>query len=322
MDPRTRRDFIAGSAAGAAALALGGCGGWRLEGEATLPATAPRRAPSTLSQIKGSGIQGDPGPALVKLLAPHGGIGAFVKHGQTVLLKPNMGFDKPASQRATTSAAVIAAMARLCLEQGAGRVVIADHQVPTVDTADVVKAMGLTRALAGIKAELMTVDDDSPWVERPIPGGKRETAAEFLKIALEADVHIAMPVAKSHGSAGFTGTLKGMMGLIRSRMGFHLGGDLHQSIVDLNRVLRAHLVVMDGLTVMSTGGPSGPGKLIRADTLVAGTDPVAVDAAAVRLAPLYGEEVDPGRIRHLALAEAQGIGRIALPAAKVHQLTL
>lgn len=114
----------------------------------------------------------------------------------------------------------------------------------------------------------------------------------------KADVHIALPIAKSHSSAGFTGTLKGMMGLIKSRVGFHMVRDLHQSIVDLNRVLKPQLIVMDALTVMSTNGPSGPGKLIKTDALVAGTDAVAVDAAAVRLAPLYGEKVEPGTIRH------------------------
>ena len=133
-------------------------------------------------------------------------------------------------------------------------------------------------------------------------------------------MHIALPVAKSHSAAGFTGTLKGMMGLIRSRIGFHLTLDLHESIVYLNTVLKPDLVIMDGLTVMATGGPAGPGDLVSTDTLIAGTDPVAVDSATVRLAPLFGEKIAPAKIRHIALAAARGLGRIELPAARVHAL--
>ena len=321
MDPVARRQFLKSSAAGTAALAVGACGSsWQVSDKSTIPAAEARAPESTLARIKGPGVAQNLGPALVKLLKPLGGMQAFVGKGQTVMLKPNMSFAKPVAFRATTSAGLIAAVARLALEQGAGKVIVADH--PVSDADDVIKAMGLKEALQGLDVQVLKVDGDSPWVEKAIPGGKSLSSARFLELALKADVHIAMPLAKSHSSAGFTATLKGMMGLIRSRVGFHVVRDLHQSVVDLNRVLKPQLVIMDGLEVMTTGGPQGPGKLVQARSLIAGTDPVAVDAAGVRLAPLYGKQVDPATIRHLALAAAAGIGRIDLPGGKVQTFTM
>jgi uncharacterized protein (DUF362 family) len=126
---------------------------------------------------------------------------------------------------------------------------------------------------------------------------------------LEADVHIALPVAKSHSGAGFTGAVKGQMGLIETRKPFHWRYDLHQAIADIGTHLRPQLCIMDALAIMATDGPRGPGEIIKADTLIAGTDPVAVDAAAVRLVPLHGKKVDPKRIRHLQAAASMGLGR-------------
>ena len=131
-----------------------------------------------------------------------------------------------------------------------------------------------------------------------------------------------MPVAKSHGSAGFTGALKGQMGLIETRKPFHWRYDLHQAIADINTHLRPQLCIMDALAIMATDGPRGPGEIVKTDTLIAGTDPVAVDAAAVRLAPLHGKKVDPKRVRHLQAAASMGLGRLEIPADRRVEVTL
>ena len=316
-----RSGAVAGAAV-AAGVGSGGCATWMVKDKSTIPTVKSPSPESTLVQITSPEIRKNLGPALVRLLEPLGGMQAFVKKGQTVLLKPNMGFDKPAAFRANTSAELIAAVAKLCLEQGASKVIVADHSIPS--TEDVSAAMGLSKALKGLKVQVLKVDGDSTWVETAIPQGESLHSTEILKVAFDADVHIALPIAKSHSRAGFTGTLKGMMGLIKSRMGFHLVRDLHKSIVDLNRVLKPNLIIMDGMEVMATDGPQGPGKLIRANSLIAGTDPVAVDSAGVRLVPLHGKKVEPATVRHLAIAAASGIGRIdsELPKGRVHKLSI
>lgn len=64
---------------------------------------------------------------LDRALAELGGIGAFVKPGQTVVIKPNIGWDVPPERGANTHPEVIARLATLCHEAGAKSVSIFDH---------------------------------------------------------------------------------------------------------------------------------------------------------------------------------------------------
>jgi len=339
VEPTDRRSFLKTSLLGAASLATAGCSRpWLLEEAAPAvprsvdpppPGATPAEAPSAagspatrpvLASIQGPGLPQDLATALSRLLAPLGGMGAFVTPGQTVLLKPNLGFGKPPELRAVTTPALIAAAARLALDQGARQVIVADHPVPLA--GDVIGALKLREVLRGLDVTLINASDEGRWVETPIPDGRELGSTDVLAAALEADVHIALPIAKSHSGAGFTGALKGMMGLIDSRVPFHTLHDLHQAIVDLNTILKPDLVIMDGQEIMATGGPGGPGELVRCDTLIASTDPVAADAAGVRLAPLFGRRVAPGRIRHLRLAADQGLGRLTLPVEQRAEIAL
>jgi uncharacterized protein (DUF362 family) len=305
-----RRKFLKSSAASATALALGGC--TTLNPKKLQAAAAKRPAPelSSLVQASGPGVPKNLSRAVEKIIEPLGGMQAFVKAGQRVLLKPNMGFPVPAAQRATTSAELIAAVAGLVLAQGAGQVIIADY--PVSDSEKTVELMGLRQACKGLKVKIVPVTADKDFVEVKIPGGNSLKSAEILKEALQADVHIALPMVKSHSSTLYTGTLKGMMGLIATRKTFHWWHNLHMAIVDLNMVIKPDLVILDGLEVMTNEGPRGPGDLEKTNSLIAGTDPVAVDAAGVRLTRLFGRRIKPEKVTHLALAASLGLGRLKL----------
>jgi uncharacterized protein (DUF362 family) len=269
-----------------------------------------------LVQLGGVGQGADLDDALRRLLAPLGGLGAFVRPGQRVLLKPNLGFARSPETHAITSPELIAAVARAALEAGAAQVRVIDHPVDAPDR--VLAASGLRERLQAVTRDeralkLLVALAPIHFVARELPRGKALRRAEVLAEALRADVHIALPKAKSHGATLFTGTLKGQMGLIRDRLDFHTGLDLHQAVADLASLLRPGLVIMDGLAVMTAGGPQGPGPLAETRALLAGTDPVAVDAAGVRLAPLQGRKVLPRQVKHLRLAAEMGLGRLELP---------
>jgi uncharacterized protein (DUF362 family) len=306
-----RREFLKRSAqVGAGALVCGCTKDWLSEAAPAAPVTAAQPAGKALVTVRGAGR--DLKAAMAKLLEPLGGMPAFVEKGQTVLIKPNWGFAVPPQHHGCTSNEVVAEVARLALEAGAKKVVVTDN--PVSDFEDVMEAIGTRKALKGLGVEIQKVDSDSAFVPIKLGKGRELKEAAYLKQALEADVYIAVPVAKSHGSAGFTGALKGQMGLVESRRPFHWRYDLHQAIADINTHLRPQLCIMDALAIMATDGPRGPGEIEKADTLIAGTDPVAVDAAAVRLAPLHGKKVNPKRIRHLQAAVSMGLGRLEIPA--------
>jgi uncharacterized protein (DUF362 family) len=304
-----RREFIRKTALASAALAVGG----RMEVRA---AQRP-----VLVKISGEGVPQNIAAAVKKVLEPLGGMRAFVKKGQSVLLKPNVGFPIPPELHATTSPWMIRAVARMALDCGASRVLILDN--PTRRPEACMRVVGIKEVVAGMDdVHFHLPTGEKLYVQTKVPEGKMLRRTRILKDALSVDVHIAMPIAKSHNAAGFTGALKGMMGLVLDRESFHSRFDLNQAIADLNTVVRPHLVIMDGLKVMATDGPAGPGELITTNAVLAGTDPVAVDAASVELAPLYGRRIKARQIKHLKIAEAMGLGVLEPPADRVVTLEM
>jgi uncharacterized protein (DUF362 family) len=312
MGGSSRRDFMKRAALGAAGLALAdlGLGGAR---------AARSGLPVKLVRVQGPGAAADVAGAVKQALAPLGGMAAFVKKGHKVLIKPNMGFPTLPEVHATTDPRVVAAVVREALEAGAARVMVMDNPLRSPEAC--LKQNGIRAALRGLDAHVLLPMDEKFYVRVDVPRGKALTRTRVLREALEADVHVAVPVAKSHSAAGFTGAVKGMMGLIHDRESLHSRMDLNQAIADLNTVLRAQLVVMDGLVVMASGGPSGPGKLEHTQAVIAGTDIVAVDAAGVGLAPLYERRIKPRQVKHLKLSQELELGLLELPEEQVRLIS-
>ncbi len=304
----TRREFLASSALAGAGLAL-----------ARTPLSTAAETPLAV-KVSGAGVPGDLAAAVEAALKPLGGIGAFVKKGQTVMLKPNMGFPTPPAQRATTSPELVKAVARLALDAGAKRVTVIDNPVRRPEAC--LELVGIKQACDPLGVKTFLPTSEKLFVEKGIPRGVVLKKTDVFREALEVDVHIALPIAKSHMATGYSGTLKGMMGLILDRESFHSRFDINQAIADLNTLLRANLVILDGLSVMTTDGPAGPGELVTCNAIVAGTDPVAVDALGVKLAPLYGRNVKPTQVKHLLAAEKLGVGAISPPAGRILEVTL
>jgi len=106
--------------------------------------------------------------------------------------------------------------------------------------------------------------------------------------------------------------MKGMMGLIHDRHAFHSRYDLHKAITDMASVLKPHLVVIDGTRILGNGGPSGPGKVIPLNLVIASPDMVAADAQMVSLGTWYDRKFSPSQVRHIRIAAERGLGRIDL----------
>ena len=110
-----------------------------------------------------------------------------------------------------------------------------------------------------------------------MPRGKALKKVKLMKDVLESDVFINIPTAKSHAATGVSLGMKGLMGVIWDRKYFH-SQDIHQAIADLSSVVKVDLTLLDASRALSTGGPAGPGRIVTPQTIVAGIDPVAVDA--------------------------------------------
>jgi uncharacterized protein (DUF362 family) len=86
--------------------------------------------------------------------------------------------------------------------------------------------------------------------------------------------------------------------------------NLHQAIADLATVIRPALTVVDATRALTSGGPGGPGKTVELDTVVAGTDPVAVDSYTVGITQWYNKSFTGRSVKHVVAAAELGLGEI------------
>jgi uncharacterized protein (DUF362 family) len=303
-----RRDFIKKSAEyaayAAAAIALPGL--WKGAG-------AGEKGPDVIV------AEGNPGPAARAGVEALGGMARFVKAGNRVVIKPNMSFPNPPEWATTTHPEVVRELAEMSLKAGASSVLILDNPLRNAEIS--LERSGVRRACSDLaNTRVHGVTNRRFFQEVKIPHAKALAATMVMKQVLEADVLIAVPVAKSHSATGVSLSMKGMMGLVYDRRTFHLDMDLDEAVVDLCTVLRPQLTVIDCSRILSDGGPGGPGKVIPMNKILVSTDFVAADAMAVEMGTWYGRTFKAHQVKHIQTAHARGLGNMDVAALAVKEV--
>jgi uncharacterized protein (DUF362 family) len=245
-----------------------------------------------------------------KVLKPLGGIGKFVKTGDRVVVKPNIGWDRTPEQAANTHPLVVKAIVRHCLDAGAKQVLVFDR--PCNDPRRAYVRSGIKPAVESLEdARARCVfQDQQKFLPMKIQNGKSLLEFSFYKDALESDCdcYINVPVAKHHSLARLTLGLKNVMGIIGGNRG-EIHKDLGQRIADLNLVVRPKLTIIDATRILLRNGPTGGNledvKVL--DTLVASADTVAADAYATTLFGMKPEE-----LKSTVAAAQLGLGEMDL----------
>ena len=262
-------------------------------------------------------VKGGPERATRRAVELIGGIGKFVRAGQRVVVKPNIGWDRSPEQAANTHPEVVVAVVRMCLEAGAATVSVFDRTCN--DQRLCYRRSGIEAAVAGIGDDRVKMfhPDERRYRSVPIPGGKLLASWEYYEEAVATDVFVNVPIAKHHGLTGLTMSLKNVMGVAGGNRG-RIHNDFEDKIVDLNLGRPTHLVVLDATRVLLAHGPQG-GRLedvAHPGVVVAGTDPVAVDAYATRF---FGKA--PADVSHVVRAAERGLGTMDLSKVGVREET-
>jgi uncharacterized protein (DUF362 family) len=247
--------------------------------------------------------QGESPEALVRRAIDElGGIRRFIARGDVVVVKPNIGWDRAPEQAANTNPAVVAEVVRLCQDAGARRIVVTD--VSCNDPRVCFERSGIAAAARAAGADVVLPDERR--FRQVNLGGEVLTAWPVLEPFLAADKIINVPIAKHHSLTGCTLGMKNFYGIIggqRSR----LHQRIHESLVDLTAFARPTLTVVDAYRVLMRGGPTG-GSLADVEakkTILAGTDPVALDSYAAKA----WWDLDHQRLPFLRIAQARGLGK-------------
>jgi len=308
----TRREFLKSGLALGAAVTLTN---WRgLAAETSEPAApAPADAPRPVLVAVRDGSR----TAMVdKALAALGGLGMFVKSGQTVCLKPNIGWDAPPERGANTHPELVGHLVRLCLEAGAKSVSVFDN---TCDQWQLCyEHSGIEKAARDAGAHVVNGKDQSLYREVEIPGGVTLKHALVHSLVLDSDILLNVPVLKHHSGTGMTAAMKNLMGVVWDR-GFYHQNNVHQIIADFLTLRKPTLNILDAYHPMVRNGPRGKtvADVVEMRTLLASTDCVALDAAAAKLLGLK-----PASVAYIEIADAMKLGTMDLTKVEIRRFNL
>lgn len=262
--------------------AVAGCG----EGSQFRPKKPKEhKLSSNLIIVKGE----DPKKMAEMAVEALGGMDKLVKPNDTVVVKPNMAWDRLPEQAATTNPAVVGAVVELCLKAGAKQVRVFDRTCN--DARRSYNTSGIAKAAEEAGASVSYVLDRK-FRTLPIPRGVSMKEWPIYEDAARADVLINVPIAKHHGISRLTLGFKNMMGIAGGNRGkWH--PDIHQRLADLATVAAVDLTIVDAYRILTDRGPaSGTAADVRKEgLLVAGIDPVAVDAFCATIFGLKPQEV-------------------------------
>lgn len=228
--------------------------------------------------------------ALREGMAWLGGMSAFVKPGQRVLLKVNLVAPAAPERAVTTHPEILRAVIRLVKESG-GIPLVGDS--PGVsDTLTAMRVSGLLAVVRSEGAEALDFQEGESYECLENRVAKRLNLTRHLRAC---DVLITLPKLKTHVQMAFTGALKNQFGLVpgMAKGQFHFRFQNRQQfsdlLIDINRMSAPSLAIMDAVTGMEGNGPSG-GTPRHIGALLIGADLAAVDVAACSLIGLDPEE--------------------------------
>lgn len=243
-----------------------------------------------------------------------GGIKKFISRGDVVVIKPNMAWDRLPEQAANTNPEVVAAVIQMCFEAGAKKVKIFDR--PVNDPRRAYVQSGISSAASALGADVSHVDDRK-FRDIKINGQALKEWPLYTEV-LEADKVINIPIAKHHGLATITMAMKNWMGVMGgARRQIHQ--KLDESLADLAIVIKPTLTILDAVRILTANGPQGGDlkDVKKLDTVIAGTDQVAVDSFGATLFGMKGSDL--GYVR---AADKMGLGTMDISKLKIKKINL
>lgn len=257
---------------------------------------------SSVSLIRASSyVLDDLRQSVAALLEPLGGMTAFVKPGDRVLLKPNLLTGARPTQECVTRPELVYCVAELVIAAG-GKPFLGDGP-----------AFGSAHGVAQANGYLPLMNElNVPIVE--FKGARYKTISEefdhllLSKEVMEADVVINLPKVKSHVQLTLTMGVKNLFGCVPGKMKawWHMeaGKDearFGQMLVETARTISPNLTILDGIIGHEGNGPSN-GEPRELGILAASANVFALDRSIVDLL-----QVAPERVLTIAAARKLGL---------------
>ncbi|MEG1586951.1 MAG: DUF362 domain-containing protein [Bacteroidales bacterium] len=264
---------------------------------------------------------GSPAAMLAKAIGEAGGIGQFVKKGQTVVIKPNIGWDKGPEYAANTNPELVASLVSMCLGAGAKEVLVFDHTCDNWKLS--YEHSGIEKAVQDAGGKMLPGNDENMYRSVTLPQGVTLKQAKIHQAILDCDVWFNMPVLKNHGGPKMTVSMKNLMGIVWDRRFFH-ANNLHQCIADIATLQKKPVLnIVDAYRTMKTNGPQGKSlsDVVETKALFVSKDMVAVDTAAIRFFNQI-REMNLDEVQYLRMAQEQKVGTMDIAKLNVKRIKL
>jgi uncharacterized protein (DUF362 family) len=223
--------------------------------------------------------------SLVKTFDPYEGVRrtmdllrplSFSIKGAHALLKPNLCSPFPPEESpAITHPDVIGAMVRYLKEEGARKVSVGDEPVWGLKSRLCYEKSGVKQVVKKEGGDLVYFEEGKRVIKK-VPQGRVYTSISVPAILDEADILVNLPKMKTSIMTLVTLCFKNLFGLVtfRDRKKFHRGIDLSYALIDVARVVKPHLNVIDAIVAMEgmgahSGTPYSLGLLIGSQDMAA-----------------------------------------------------
>ena len=264
---------------------------------------------------------GEPDQMYEAAIKAIGGLGRFVKKGQKVTIKPNIGWAKKPELAANTNPLLISTLVKACFAEGAAEVTVFDNTCQ--GWQDCYRLSGIKEAAEAAGAKVVPGNDERYFRDYDLPKGKVLQHAKIHQAILDCDVWINVPVMKNHGGANMTVAMKNHMGIVWDRRAFHSKG-LPQCIADICTIDKpAALHIVDAYRIMTQNGPQGRSEadVATPKALFMSTDIVAVDTAAIRFFDQI-RKMPLEDVPYLAMGQEHGLGSMDLKSLNIKRIKM
>ena len=243
-----------------------------------------------------------------------GGMKKFVSKGDIVVVKPNIAWDRTPEQAGNTNPEVVGVVVQMCYEAGAKKVKVFDR--PVNDPRRCYVQSGIADAAKAAGADVSYIDERK-FKEMDIKGEALKSWPLYTEV-FEADKVINIPIAKHHGLAKLTMSMKNWMGVMGgSRRTIHQR--LDESLVDLSMAIKPTLTILDAVRILTANGPQGGNldDVKKMDTVIVGVDQVAVDSFGATLFGMKGSDLE-----YVKIADKMGLGKMDISKLNVTRINV
>jgi uncharacterized protein (DUF362 family) len=261
-------------------------------------------------------MNGEPENMFDKAIESLGGMSKYVKKGNSVVVKPNIGWDVIPERAANTNPKLIKRIVEQCYNAGASEVYVFDYTCD--EWTNCYKNSEIEPLAKEAGAKVVPGNFEKYYKPVDIPDGVSLKSVKVHELILDSDVFINVPVLKHHSSADLSIAMKNLMGIIWDRRYWHRN-NLHQCIADFTTWCKPDLNVIDAYRVMMKNGPRGVSEkdVVTYKTQIISADIVAADAAAAKV---FGS--DPETVSYIKKAGDMGIGNYNLEELNIDRIRL